>query len=119
MCGWVEKRQTHDGFLTNFKASKGSLRALEAFFWQSPGVVAPYLVALLLFQLMPGDTNRQFRWVLGLGAVPSLIAMLAVPQEEEVMRRFWAISVGKSGETWRLCGKSGIFVGRGSGFPWK
>ncbi|CAK9062505.1 unnamed protein product [Durusdinium trenchii] len=47
----------------------------KAFFWQTPGSVAPYLVALLVLKLLPGQTSPQFRWILGLGAVPSFLAL--------------------------------------------
>ncbi|CAJ1381372.1 unnamed protein product [Effrenium voratum] len=56
----------------------------QAFFWQTPGTVAPYLVTLLLLQILPGDTSAQFRWILGLGALPALLALVAaLPQQEK------------------------------------
>eukprot|EP00931_Biecheleriopsis_adriatica_P060179 TRINITY_DN36129_c0_g1_i1.p1 TRINITY_DN36129_c0_g1~~TRINITY_DN36129_c0_g1_i1.p1 ORF type:complete len:446 (-),score=89.28 TRINITY_DN36129_c0_g1_i1:16-1353(-) len=54
--------------------------AAWAFLWQAPGAVAPYVLTLLLDLLMPhasGVTSTQFRLVLGLGAVPALIALAA------------------------------------------
>eukprot|EP00434_Breviolum_minutum_P005978 symbB.v1.2.005269.t2/scaffold286.1/size306100/8 len=55
----------------------GSDQVGKAFFWQTPGSVAPYVVALILVELVPGQTGLQFRWVLGLGALPSLVALFA------------------------------------------
>eukprot|EP00435_Cladocopium_sp_Y103_P017165 s2331_g4.t1 len=55
----------------------------QAFFWQTPGLVAPYVVALILVALLPGATGTQFRWILGLGAVPSVVALLASLQGPE------------------------------------
>ncbi|CAE7461065.1 PHT1-13 [Symbiodinium pilosum] len=54
----------------------------QAFFWQTPGGVAPYLVTLALLQALPGATSSQFRLVLGLGAVPACLALAASWGEE-------------------------------------
>ncbi|CAE7357407.1 PHT1-13 [Symbiodinium natans] len=54
----------------------------QAFFWQTPGGVAPYLVMLLLLVLLPGSTSSQFRLVLGLGALPAFLALSASWKEE-------------------------------------
>jgi len=44
-----------------------------AFFWQTPGAMAPYVVALLLTQMQPSAwvTSFQFRLIMGLGAIPA------------------------------------------------
>jgi len=54
----------------------------QAFFWQTPGCVAPYLVTLLLLQAIPSATSLQFRLVFGLGAVPALLALSASWKED-------------------------------------
>lgn len=61
----------------------GSDRVGQAFFWQTPGLVAPYVAALILVDLVPGATGTQFRWILGLGALPSVVALLASLQGPE------------------------------------
>lgn len=50
-------------------------RAACAFFWQGPGSLVPYLVALLLLQVprFKGVTSLQFRCLLGFGAIPSFL----------------------------------------------
>jgi len=51
----------------------------KAFFWQTPGSLAPYVVALALTAVPPSDTSTslQFRTLLGLGAVVALPVMAA------------------------------------------
>jgi MFS family permease len=59
-------------------------KAAGAFFWQGPGSCAPYLVALLVL-LLPSSgyrTSLQFRLILGLGAIPSLVVLLASMSED-------------------------------------
>eukprot|EP00405_Crypthecodinium_cohnii_P019990 CAMPEP_0206474168 /NCGR_PEP_ID=MMETSP0324_2-20121206/33316_1 /ASSEMBLY_ACC=CAM_ASM_000836 /TAXON_ID=2866 /ORGANISM="Crypthecodinium cohnii, Strain Seligo" /LENGTH=417 /DNA_ID=CAMNT_0053949269 /DNA_START=48 /DNA_END=1301 /DNA_ORIENTATION=- len=61
-------------------------RTGAAFFWQGPGSVAPYLVALLLL-MVPRDENYpttsvQFRLLYAIGTIPSLAVMLAVLREK-------------------------------------
>lgn len=64
-----------------------SKRVGWAFFWQVPGAMTPYLVALALFAVkggdaqgmgggvgvVPGITSMQFRVIMGLGALPAAI----------------------------------------------
>ena len=45
-----------------------------AFFWQIPGVMAPYIVALILMQTSL-STNVQFRVLLTCGAIPTAIVL--------------------------------------------
>mmetsp|Transcript_69647 Transcript_69647/g.166204 ORF Transcript_69647/g.166204 Transcript_69647/m.166204 type:complete len:430 (+) Transcript_69647:129-1418(+) len=63
-------------------ASGTSSEVGQAFFWQTPGGVAPYLVTLLLLHVLPGATSWQFRLVLGLGALPAFLALAASWREE-------------------------------------
>ncbi|CAE7548688.1 PHT1-11 [Symbiodinium natans] len=59
--------------------------AAKAFFWQGPGQLAPYLLALPLLSLPPsqGITSVQFRILLGIGAIPALVVLLCSIYEEE------------------------------------
>lgn len=50
----------------------GAQRVSWAFFWQTPGVMGPYAVALLMY-VLTDDPSLRFRVVLGLGAVPAFI----------------------------------------------
>jgi len=59
-------------------------KAANAFFWQGPGSCAPYLVGLLVL-LLPSSgyrTSLQFRLLLGFGAFPSLVILLASMNED-------------------------------------
>jgi PHS family inorganic phosphate transporter-like MFS transporter len=51
-------------------------RVAWAFFWQTPGSMAPFLVALIL-HLCTTDVDTNFRIVLALGALPAFICWLA------------------------------------------
>lgn len=66
-------------------ARKSPIEVAKGFFWQTPGAVLPYVVALALLGLFGpdhhgaaymSDTSAQFRIVLGLGAVPTVAAAL-------------------------------------------
>ena len=47
-----------------------------AFFWQGPGMCAPYVVAIILRACLASDAQAlQWRLLLGLGAIPALLAM--------------------------------------------
>jgi PHS family inorganic phosphate transporter-like MFS transporter len=56
-----------------------ALEVTKAFFWQTPGSLAPYIVALALTLVPsgPDSTSLQFRLLLGLGAVPALGTLVA------------------------------------------
>jgi len=56
-----------------------------AFFWQTPGSMAPYVVAVLLLQLSPSPTvtSLQFRLLLGLGAIPSFMILVLTWMQDE------------------------------------
>mmetsp|Transcript_34047 Transcript_34047/g.60594 ORF Transcript_34047/g.60594 Transcript_34047/m.60594 type:complete len:484 (+) Transcript_34047:92-1543(+) len=61
-------------------------RAGKAFFWQGPGSMAPYVLAIPLLKLLPhnnGVTSLQFRLLLGLGALPAMVVLLASMAEGE------------------------------------
>mmetsp|Transcript_27154 Transcript_27154/g.77083 ORF Transcript_27154/g.77083 Transcript_27154/m.77083 type:complete len:527 (+) Transcript_27154:1340-2920(+) len=63
-------------------------RTARAFFWQSPGGVTPYFVALALLRLphKPGITSVQFRLLLALGALPAMVVSLASIREMRQMK---------------------------------
>lgn len=56
---------------------QGIENTVKAFFWQGPGSLAPYLVALLLLRLPRFEevTSVQFRVLLGLGAIPAMVVV--------------------------------------------
>ena len=54
----------------------------EAFFWQTPGSVAPYVVALILVELVPGQTGLQ---LLGVAELHSLLKLTT-----EKMGKLWS-----------------------------
>lgn len=55
-----------------------AVRVAQIFFWQAPGQMAPYAVAMLLEATIGSNTHAQQQWswrlLLGLGVVPSLLA---------------------------------------------
>lgn len=90
-----------------------------AFFWQTPGGMAPYAVAILVL-LIPGSlaTQIQFRTIMGLGAIPAAIILAAAfnhqdssefrkvqtasPfREASKYREYWRLLIGTAG-TWFL-----------------
>lgn len=63
--------------------AEGVASAARAFFWQGPGSCAPYVLALLLLRLprTAGVTSLQFRILLGAGALPALVVLVASLRE--------------------------------------
>ena len=64
-----------------------SAAAASSFFWQTPGSLAPWILAII-FTYTDLSTDSRWRLLLGLGAVPSLIVFLCVLAE----RRATAVS---------------------------
>jgi MFS transporter, PHS family, inorganic phosphate transporter len=68
-------------------ASAGELASQRvgwAFFWQSPGAMFPYIVALVLLQIHgPAAADVQARVLMGLGALPSLMLLFSAWRYEE------------------------------------
>ena len=61
-----------------------SSRVGWAFFWQTPGAMFPYLLALLLLQFRGREAvDVQFRLLMGLGAVPAAMVLYAAFQHED------------------------------------
>lgn len=68
----AESSQTGDGIDTSQDKAEATARAADAFFWQTPGYVAPYLAAIVLRgSMQSADQSLQWRLLLGLGAVPA------------------------------------------------
>ena len=59
-----------------------NLRVSKVFFWQMPGAVFPYIIALLLLVAVP-SAQIQFRILLALGAIPSFFIYRATASEED------------------------------------
>lgn len=60
-------------------------KAGQAFFWQGPGALAPYFIGWLLLHqdASEGITSFQFRFILGLGAIPACAIVYFMYQEKE------------------------------------
>lgn len=70
----------------SMKYSKKAVASGKGFFWQIPGMMAPYVVSYILtFSILSIDT--QWRLTLGLGAIPSGLAVLCLAMEFRLMRR--------------------------------
>eukprot|EP00466_Bigelowiella_natans_P006741 jgi/Bigna1/86371/estExt_fgenesh1_pg.C_100061 len=59
-----------------------NLRVSQAFFWQTPGSISPYVVSLILLCAF-SSRELQFRILLAVGAIPSLFIMYASLGEAE------------------------------------
>lgn len=70
-------------------AEKKGKTVAGAFFWQTPGVLAPYLLALIMFKFiepMPPQEwvpQMEFRLLFGLGVVPGLIVFIGSLSEQD------------------------------------
>eukprot|EP00051_Salpingoeca_urceolata_P014577 m.185883 g.185883 ORF g.185883 m.185883 type:complete len:492 (-) comp18125_c1_seq3:85-1560(-) len=68
-----------------------SSRVAWAFFWQTPGSMAPYAVALMLYLLPHASwiTSLQFRLLFAIGSIPALVVFFAElnKKESEVFQR--------------------------------
>eukprot|EP00931_Biecheleriopsis_adriatica_P121663 TRINITY_DN96722_c0_g1_i1.p1 TRINITY_DN96722_c0_g1~~TRINITY_DN96722_c0_g1_i1.p1 ORF type:complete len:368 (-),score=63.52 TRINITY_DN96722_c0_g1_i1:15-1118(-) len=95
-------------------AASAAFRAAKAFFWQGPGSLSPYVLALPLLRLphRQGITSLQFRVLLGVGALPAGVVLLASlfeggaavvrPGQEKLgqalkERRHWRVLIGTAG----------------------
>ena len=59
-------------------------RTAWAFFWQGPGMCAPYVVAIILRACLASDAQAlQWRLLLGLGAAPALLAMAFLREDAQ------------------------------------
>ena len=65
---------------------KGAVRAGSAFFWQTPGSLGPYIVAIVLRAALGSqEQSLQWRLILGLGALPPalLVGIKVLEQAED------------------------------------
>lgn len=97
--------------------AEATARAADAFFWQTPGYMAPYVMALVLRAAMRSDDQSlQWRLLLGFGALPAT-AVLALrgfsetdtplKESEQLLARTAATNQAlaafiKRPSTWRL-----------------
>jgi len=56
--------------------------AAIAFFWQAPGAMGPWLIALLYSASKNDNVNAEWRLILGLGAVPAAISVFCAIRED-------------------------------------
>lgn len=74
----------HDSF-TEFLADKNDdvnpISAAWSFVWQMPGMLLPYLMAILLVSIPSISTSEQWRLVLGLGSIPSTLCVICLSIE--------------------------------------
>ena len=82
-------------------ASKGDKKvdptsAAIAFFWQAPGAMGPWLIALLYSASKNGDVNAEWRLILGLGAVPAAASVFCAIREDYLKSKMKASHVRSS-----------------------
>lgn len=60
-------------------------KAGRAFFWQGPGALAPYFIGWVLLHMDASDgiTSFQFRFIMGLGAIPACAIVYFMYKEKE------------------------------------
>ncbi len=90
------------------KGRRGQLSIIQQ--WMiTVGILLSYLVALLVFSLAPGAAKTvDWRVILGLGAVPAVIAVLLRARMPESPR--WLIQQGRYAETSHALAKLGVEV---------
>lgn len=60
--------------------------AAKAFFWQAPGAMGPWLIALLYTISNNDDVNAEWRLILGLGAIPTAFSVCCAITEDYIKR---------------------------------
>jgi sugar porter (SP) family MFS transporter len=90
------------------KGRRGQLSIIQQ--WMiTVGILVSYLIALLIFVLAPGSAkNVDWRVILGIGAVPAILAVLLRARMPESPR--WLIQQGRYADTSAAFGKLGIDV---------
>jgi len=58
------------------KENKSNSSSAKAFFWQAPGAMAPWAVALALTYAPQVSMNMRWRLLLGLGTIPAVFAII-------------------------------------------
>jgi sugar porter (SP) family MFS transporter len=90
------------------KGRRGQLSIIQQ--WMiTVGILASYLIALLVFAVAPGAAkNLDWRIILGLGALPALVAVALRARMPESPR--WLIQQGRYADTSVALGKLGVEV---------
>ena len=90
------------------KGRRGQLSIIQQ--WMiTVGILASYLVALLVFVLFPNSAKDvDWRVILGIGAIPAIIAVLLRARMPESPR--WLIEQGRYADTSAAFGKLGVDV---------
>jgi sugar porter (SP) family MFS transporter len=90
------------------KGRRGQLSIIQQ--WMiTVGILASYLIALLIFAVAPGHAQDvDWRVILGVGAVPALIAVALRARMPESPR--WLIQQGRYADTSEALGKLGVDV---------
>ena len=60
--------------------------AAKAFFWQAPGAMGPWLIALLYTISHNNDVDAEWRLILGLGAIPTAFSVCCAITEDYIKR---------------------------------
>jgi PHS family inorganic phosphate transporter-like MFS transporter len=69
------------------RAGDGGQKVGWAYFWQTPGAMAPYLVAFALLYLVPSGalrTSVQFRLIVGCGVLPTAVLLYATLRQPSI-----------------------------------
>lgn len=115
----AESSQAHDATGALQDKAEATARAADAFFWQTPGYVAPYLVTIVLRGLMQStDQSLQWRLLLGLGAVPAtaVIILCRPSHDDSITAKFGSQTANTNNalraslvkpSTWRLLAGTG------------
>lgn len=69
--------------------------AAMAFFWQAPGAMGPWLVALLYSASKNRDVNAEWRLILGLGALPAAASVFCAIRENYLQSHVKSPLAGK------------------------
>jgi len=90
------------------RSRRGSLMIMQQ--WMiTVGILVSYLIALLMFKIAPGSaTGLDWRIILGLGAVPALIALALRARMPESPR--WLLANGRYEATQQALAKLGLEV---------
>lgn len=91
-------KSAEDGGSSDGK-SVDSTNSASAFFWQSPGAIAPWLIAYIL--TFDDDLSADVKWrtILGLGAIPSGIACILLFLENRYLESHKPLELTKDNVT--------------------
>lgn len=74
-----------DAAPSHASTSSGAVASAKGFFWQIPGMMGPYAVSYML-TYSPLSTDAKWRLLLGVGAIPSGIAVLLAALEMRLLQ---------------------------------